>query len=75
MGLVVASMFLIVGTYTYAKFGASINRAGLALGANTTLDAVDTNTYAGLNLASITPIALAASAIMTIIILAFAFRE
>lgn len=75
MTLVVASMFLIVGTYTYAKFGASINRGGLAAAANTTLDAVDTNTYSGLNLASITPIALAASAIMFIIIIAFAFRD
>jgi hypothetical protein len=40
-----------------------------------TFQGIDTNTFAGLSLASITPIALAASAIMMIIIIAFAFRD
>lgn len=59
--------------YWYETIVCANTTTGL-LGYNT-MQSIDTNTYSGLNLGSIAPIALAASAIIFIVIIAFAFRD
>lgn len=65
LSLIIVGVVLGVGTMVYAKIAPNI--VGTDAGSNSTIDSINANVYAGLNLGAISPLVLAASLVLGIV--------